>query len=238
MLLPENEIYDAIALAMHHNRNLSEGAGVFSIMATCEHRARLQGKNIVLQMTGCSASPDEIRTSCGRPSLITEKPGSAVQIKIFTTGGTIDKIYFDQKSEYQVGDPQAKGVLERANVVLDYEVESILRKDSLDLTSADRELIRRKVATAPQDRIIITHGTDTMIATAGLLKDIPGKTIVMTGSMYPAQFHESDAVFNIGCAVTAAQTLAPGVYIAMNGRILNPEATRKNVEMNRFEEID
>ncbi len=160
-----------------------------------------------------------------------------MKIKIFTAGGTIDKIYFDQKSEYQVGDPQAKGVLEKANVVVDYEVESILKKDSLDMTDADRELIRSKVESAPFDRIIVTHGTDTMIKTALELEPVSGKTIVMTGSMYPAQFKESDAVFNIGCAIISAQILDPGVYIAMNGRIFNPRNTRKNVELNRFEEI-
>jgi L-asparaginase len=160
-----------------------------------------------------------------------------MKIKIYTTGGTIDKVYFDQKSDYQVGDPQANGVLERANVVLDYEVESIIRKDSLDFTDDDRELIRKKVASAPLERVVITHGTDTMIDTAKVLKNISGKTIVMTGSMYPAQFRDSDAIFNIGCAVTAAQILAPGVYIVMNGRIFNPHQVRKNVELNRFEEI-
>jgi L-asparaginase len=159
-----------------------------------------------------------------------------MRIIIFTTGGTIDKIYFDQKSDYQVGDPQASGVLERANVVLDYEVESIIKKDSLDITDTDRELIRQKVESSPFERVVITHGTDTMIDTAKVLKNISGKTIVMTGSMYPAQFRDSDAVFNIGCAVTAAQILAPGVYIVMNGRIFNPHQARKNVEMNRFEE--
>ena len=158
-----------------------------------------------------------------------------MKIKIYTTGGTIDKIYFDQKSEYQVGDPQAKGVLERANATLDYEVESIIRKDSLDFTDEDRELIRKNVESAPFERIIITHGTDTMIDTAKVLRNIPGKTIVMTGSMYPAQFLNSDAVFNIGCAVTAAQILAHGVYIVMNGRIFRPEQVRKNIELNRFE---
>ena len=159
-----------------------------------------------------------------------------MKIKIFTTGGTIDKIYFDRKSDYQVGDPQANGVLERANVVLDYEVESILRKDSLDFTDEDRALIRKKVAATPFQRLVITHGTDTMIETARVLEGISGKTIVMTGSMYPAQFRDSDAVFNIACAVTAAQILEPGVYIAMNGRIYNPQDVRKNVELNRFEE--
>ena len=159
-----------------------------------------------------------------------------MKIKIFTTGGTIDKIYFDQKSEYQVGDPQAKGVLERANVVLDYEVESIIRKDSLDFTDEDRELIRQKVASTPLKRVVITHGTDTMIDTAKVLRNISGKTIVMTGSMYPAEFRDSDAVFNIGCAVTAVQILEPGVYIVMNGRIFKSHKVRKNVDLNRFED--
>ena len=159
-----------------------------------------------------------------------------MKIKIYTTGGTIDKVYFDQKSEYQVGDPQANGVLERANVVLDYEVESIIKKDSLDFTDEDRELIRKKVESTSLERIVITHGTDTMIDTAKVFKNSTDKTIVMTGSMYPAQFRDSDAVFNIGCAVTAAQILAPGVYIAMNGCIFKPDDARKNVELNRFEE--
>jgi len=159
-----------------------------------------------------------------------------MKIKIFTTGGTIDKIYFDQKSEYQVGDPQAKGVLERANVVLDYDVESIIRKDSLDFTDKDRELIRQKVKSTQFERVVITHGTDTMVDTAKALKNISGKTIVMTGSMYPAQFRDSDAVFNIGSAVTAVQILESGIYIVMNGRIFKPHHVRKNVELNRFEE--
>jgi len=159
-----------------------------------------------------------------------------MKIKIFTTGGTIDKIYFDQKSDYQVGDPQASGVLERANVVLEYEVESIIKKDSLDFSDEDRELIRQKVASASLERVVITHGTDTMIETAKALESIPDKTIAMTGSMYPARFRDSDAVFNIGCAVTAAQILGPGVYIAMNGRIFEPRHVQKNVELNRFEE--
>jgi L-asparaginase len=125
--------------------------------------------------------------------------------------------------------------LERANVVLDYEVESIIRKDSLDFTDEDRELIRQKVESTPLERVVITHGTDTMVDTAKVLANISGKTIVMTGSMYPAQFRDSDAVFNIGCAVTAVQILEPGVYIVMNGRIFKPDHVRKNVKLNRFE---
>ena len=160
-----------------------------------------------------------------------------MRLKIYTTGGTIDKVYFDKKSDYQVGDPQAGGVLERANVVIEYEVESILRKDSLDLTEQDRKLIRQTVESSPEDHIVITHGTDTMIETAKALQDVEGKTIVLTGSMHPARFRDSDAVFNIGCALTAAQILQPGVYIAMNGRIFDPRSALKNVELNRFEEV-
>lgn len=160
-----------------------------------------------------------------------------MKIRIFTTGGTIDKIYFDQKSQYEIGDPQAGGVLERANVTFEYEVESILRQDSLDLTDDDRRIIRAAVASATEEKFVITHGTDTMIDTAKVLEGIPGKTIVLTGSMYPARFRDSDAVFNLGCAVIAAQTLQPGVYIAMNGQIFDPRISRKNVDMNRFERI-
>jgi L-asparaginase len=162
---------------------------------------------------------------------------TVMKIKIFTTGGTIDKIYFDQKSEYQVGDPQAGGVLERANVVIEYEVESILRKDSLDLTDEDRNVIKRKVYADPCNRILVTHGTDSMIQTAKFLGRESGKTVVLTGSMYPAEFRNSDAIFNIGCAITAVQILMPGVYIAMNGRIFDPYRARKNMGKNRFEEL-
>jgi L-asparaginase len=161
---------------------------------------------------------------------------NTMALKIFTTGGTIDKTYFDQKSEYQVGEPQAPGVLERANVVLDYELVPIMQKDSLDLNDADRETIRQAIESAPESRMIVTHGTDTMIKTAQHLQCIKDKTIVLTGSMYPAQYRDSDAVFNLGSAVMAAQLLPPGVYIAMNGRVFDPTHSIKNVDMNRFEE--
>ena len=171
-------------------------------------------------------------------TLSKKNPGvDSLTIKIFTTGGTIDKTYFDAKSEYHVGEPQAAGVLERANIVINYEVESILKKDSLDLDDEDRNRIRKVVAGDGCRRIIITHGTDTMIKTASVLEGIPEKTIVMTGSMYPAQFRDSDAVFNLGSAVMAVQLLEPGIYIAMNGQVFDPGSARKNVEQNRFEEL-
>lgn len=160
-----------------------------------------------------------------------------MKIKIFTTGGTIDKVYFDKKSEYEVGDPQAGGVLELANVCFEYNVVPILRQDSLDHTDEDRKKIRSAIENADEKKIVVTHGTDTMIETANFLLNISGKTIILTGSMYPAKFRDSDAIFNLGCAVTAAQTLPPGVYITMNGCIFDPAASIKNVELNRFERV-
>ncbi len=160
-----------------------------------------------------------------------------MKIKIFTVGGTIDKIYFDQKNVYQVGDPKIVEVLQEANVTLDFETESIMQKDSLDMTEKDRRLVFEKVARDPHELIVISHGTDTMVETANTLSAIPNKTIVLTGSMQPAHFKNSDAVFNIGCAIAAVQALPHGVYITMNGQIFNHEKTRKNADMNCFEKI-
>jgi L-asparaginase len=159
-----------------------------------------------------------------------------VKIHFLTTGGTIDKVYFDAKSEYEVGPPQVREVLADAHVTFDFSVETVLAKDSLDLTAADRDLIRRRVCECPGDRIVITHGTDTMIETALRLRSVPGKTVVLTGSMQPARFRNTDAVFNIGTAIGAVQTLPPGVYVVMNGRIFDPARTRKNRAQHRFEE--
>ncbi|MBP9036006.1 MAG: asparaginase [Pseudomonadales bacterium] len=158
-----------------------------------------------------------------------------MRIRIISTGGTIDKIYFDARSEFEVGSPQAGVLLAEANVSFDYEVLSLLRKDSLDLDDADRELIRATVAVDPCERIIITHGTDTMVQTARVLQSVENKVIVLTGSMQPAGQRVTDAIFNVGFAAAAVQLLPEGVYIAMNGRIHDPAITRKNVKANRFE---
>ncbi len=161
-----------------------------------------------------------------------------MEIKIFTTGGTIDKIYFDQKSKFEVGEPAINEVLAEANVTVPYQCETLLRKDSLDLTEADRQKIYDAVAADDHRHIIITHGTDTMIQTAQKLKPLSrDRVIVLTGSMMPAKFRSTDAEFNIGGAVIAVQILPPGVYITMNGQIFDPDRTRKNVELNRFERI-
>jgi L-asparaginase len=158
-----------------------------------------------------------------------------MKLKFITTGGTIDKVYFDALSEYQVGPPQVLEVLREVHVAFEVEVESVLQKDSLDLTDADRRLIRERIAADPADRIVVTHGTDTMVETAQALEGLVGKTIVLTGSLQPARFRNTDAVFNIGTAIGAVQSLPPGVYVAMNGRVFDPRHVRKNRAQQTFE---
>ncbi len=160
-----------------------------------------------------------------------------MKIKIFSVGGTIDKVYFDQLSEYQVGFPSVREILDGLPIAFDYEVESLLRKDSLDMDEADREWVLAHVAADPHDKILITHGTDTMIDTAQKLSTIKEKCIVLTGAMEPARFKSSDAVFNVGVAVGAVSALPAGVYIAMNGRIFDPFKCRKNRDKRMFEEV-
>ena len=159
------------------------------------------------------------------------------QLCIVTTGGTIDKIYFDDKSDFQIGEPQIGRILDELGVAFRYSVIPILRKDSLHINEADRELVRATIQAQDARHVLVTHGTDSMVATARVLVSIPGKTIVLTGALNPARFRGSDAEFNIGTAVGAVQSLPPGVYIAMNGRIWDPARVRKNVEANRFEPV-
>ena len=156
---------------------------------------------------------------------------------IITTGGTIDKIYYDALSDYSVGESEVPRLLAHGHVSIQWEVVSLMRKDSLELTDADRRLIRRTVENTEYRRILITHGTDTMAVTGQFLRGISDKTIVLTGALLPARFRDNDAIFNIGFALAAAQTLVGGVYICMNGRIFTPDNVRKNRESNRFEEI-
>jgi L-asparaginase len=156
---------------------------------------------------------------------------------IVTTGGTIDKVYFDDKSDYQVGEPQIGTILRELGVAFRFTVIPALRKDSLHITDEDRQMVRTLIAAQPQKHVLITHGTDTMVETAKVLADL-GKTIVLTGALSPARFRGSDTEFNVGCAVGAVQSMPPGVYIAMNGRVWDPFKVRKNVAANRFEAID
>ncbi|MHC1713380.1 MAG: asparaginase domain-containing protein [Solidesulfovibrio sp.] len=160
-----------------------------------------------------------------------------MKLAVFSMGGTIDKVYFDDLSDYTVGAPQVASILAQANVDIDYEVIEIARKDSLYVTDEERHILRNRILADPRRLVLVTHGTDTMTDTAKVLVDIPEKVIVMTGAMNPARFAVSDAIFNVGCAVGAVQTLAPGVYIAMSGRVFPAGAVRKNRERGRFESV-
>lgn len=140
-------------------------------------------------------------------------------ILLLTTGGTIDKIYFDALSDYQVGETVMAKLLDIARVKRPFRIEEVTRKDSLELNEADRALIRERVVTAPENHIIITHGTDTMTETASMLDGIAGKRIVLVGALAPARFGESDASFNLGMAFATVQMAEPGVYITMSGSV-------------------
>jgi L-asparaginase len=156
------------------------------------------------------------------------------QILVVTTGGTIDKSYFDALSEYQIRESVIAKLLQIAHVTLPYRVEEFSRKDSLDLTDADREALRERVAQAPETHIVVTHGTDTMTQSAEVLKSISGKTIVLTGALAPARFAETDAPFNLGMAFGVAQSAAPGVYLAMNGQVFRAGEVRKDRAQGKF----
>lgn len=155
-------------------------------------------------------------------------------IEIFTTGGTIDKVYFDALSEYQIGPTALTDILAENNVFIPHSVKQLMRKDSLELTDQDRVAIHTAVSASDATQILITHGTDTMVQTARKLMDIKGKTIVLTGAMQPATLRASDAEFNVGFALAAAQTLSAGVYIAMNGQIFDPATSQKDRAGHRF----
>jgi L-asparaginase len=143
-------------------------------------------------------------------------------IKVFGMGGTIDKtVYSYDAGNYVVDAPYAQRIIEGANVTVEIDIESLVRKDSLELTDQDRELLRAKVSQEPCNQIIVTHGTDTIPESAKALSGIVGKTIVFTGAMLPGRFVDSDATFNLGGAVIAAQTLSPGLYLVMHGRVID-----------------
>ena len=158
-------------------------------------------------------------------------------IRFITTGGTIDKIYFDALSDFEVGESQVEHILREGLVRFDYEVVSLFRKDSLELTDDDRKVICDYVSASDDERFVITHGTDTMVDTAAALGELAGKVVVLTGALSPARFRSTDAVFNVGMAVAAVQIAAPGVYIAMSGQVFRASEVRKNREANRFEAL-
>lgn len=160
-----------------------------------------------------------------------------MHIHILTTGGTFDKIYHDALSEFSIGEPMADELLQEAGVNLAYSVDSVLKKDSLELTDADRAQLCEQVMRSPHQHILIIHGTDTMALTAQQLAAITNKTVVLTGAMQPARMRKSDAPFNLGFAIGALQCLDSGIYIAMNGRIFNANNVQKNRHLGRFETL-
>lgn len=160
---------------------------------------------------------------------------SAAPILVLTTGGTIDKAYFDALSAYQIVESGIPDLLKVARVALPLRVVELMRKDSLDLTEADRALIADTARAAPESRIVVTHGTDTMTETARVLAaEVPGKTICLTGALSPARFAETDASFNLGMAFACVQTAPPGVWIAMSGQVFDGLKVKKDRAAGKF----
>jgi len=158
------------------------------------------------------------------------------KLLVITTGGTIDKVYFDAKSEYEVGEPVVATVLAAMNVSYSVEVKTVCQKDSLEIDNSDREAIKKAIKQSDVKHILITHGTDTMVDTAKFIGEYEGKVIVLCGAMQPAIFKETDGIFNIGTAVGILSIANPGTYIAMNGECFKPDKVFKNYDTRRFEE--
>jgi L-asparaginase len=158
-------------------------------------------------------------------------------IRILVTGGTFDKEYNEITGELFFQDTHVPEMLRLGRCLLDVEVRTLMMIDSLDMSADDRRIIAEHCQYAPESRIVITHGTDTMVETARHLGEtVRGKTIVLTGAMVPYKFGSSDGLFNLGSALAFVQTLASGVYVAMNGRCYAWDRVRKNRDKGIFEE--
>ncbi|RUM80927.1 MAG: asparaginase [Candidatus Thioglobus sp.] len=161
-----------------------------------------------------------------------------MQIKILVTGGTIDKVYNELTGELTFGTSNLDEMLERSRSTVGINTEVLFLKDSLDMNDEDRGLILSKCLECSEDRVMITHGTDTMVETAQLLGNkIKDKTIVLFGSMVPYSINNSDALFNLGAALSAVQNKTNGVYIAMNGQVFDFDKVEKNKALGIFENI-
>ena len=161
-------------------------------------------------------------------------------IRIITTGGTFDKLYDAIKGELTFRESHLPRILQQSRCTLPITLETVLAVDSLNMTEEQRSMVSDHVASSFENRIVVTHGTDTMVATAKVVasnKLLEGKTVVFTGAMIPYSLENSDAVFNLGVAISAVQLLPPGVYIAMGGRIFGYDNVRKNKEKGIFEEL-
>lgn len=162
----------------------------------------------------------------------------SMSIRIFVTGGTFDKEYNEINGQLFFKETHLPEMITRSRVTPEVEVTTLMMIDSLDMKSGDRELIVNQCNAAKENKIIITHGTDTMAVTASVLAGkVEGKTIVLTGAMIPYKFGSSDGFFNLGCALAFVQTLPAGVYVSMNGRYFTWDNVRKNRETGIFEEI-
>ena len=161
-----------------------------------------------------------------------------MQIRLLITGGTSDKTYNMHNGALHFVNSHMDDMLNEARCRLELEVEQLMLLDSLDMTEDDRAQIVAACEHCAESRIVITHGTDTMVDSARQLQQaISDKTIVLTGAMIPYVFDKSDALFNIGCALSAVQCLAPGVYIAMNGRIFPADNVIKNRDEGIFDTL-
>ncbi len=159
-------------------------------------------------------------------------------IRIFVTGGTFDKQYDELRGALAFGDTHLLEMLRLGRCRVDVDVRTLMMIDSLDMTDADRRSIVDACRDAAESRILVTHGTDTMVDTARALGTaVSGKTIVLTGAMVPYAFGSSDGLFNLGSALSFVQVLPPGVYVAMNGRCFNWDKVRKNRDTGFFEAI-
>ncbi len=159
-------------------------------------------------------------------------------IRIFITGGTFDKEYNEITGQLYFNDTHMHDLLDMGRCRVPVEIRTLMMIDSLEMTDEDRDLIVHQCANADEDRIVITHGTDTMSETARIIaQKISNKTIVLTGAMIPIKFGSSDGLFNLGSAIAFAQTLPPGVYVAMNGRYFHADNVRKNKQTGMFEEV-
>jgi L-asparaginase len=159
-------------------------------------------------------------------------------IRIFVTGGTFDKTYDEIGGGLSFGDTHLPEMLRLGRSRVEVSIRTLMMIDSLQMTEADRELIVRNCQQCPERRIVITHGTDTMVETAAALaRGVEGKTIVLTGAMIPYAFGSSDGLFNLGSALSFAQTLPSGVYLAMNGQHFEWDKVRKNRQTGVFEPI-
>jgi L-asparaginase len=159
-------------------------------------------------------------------------------IRIFITGGTFDKEYNEITGQLYFNDTHMHDLLEMGRSKVPVEIRTLMMIDSLEMTEEDRELIAHQCINCDETQIVITHGTDTMSETAKMLaKKVKDKTIILTGAMIPIKFGSSDGLFNLGSALAFAQTLSPGVYVAMNGRYFNWDNVRKNKQTGMFEEV-